>query len=86
MSVITIMFDATHFYWLKEGVTLSKRQMMLIFLAGFAIGLYIPEILGWLVAALALALLLWKGKKILCRLLQICYYCFIKKCSCFYKA
>lgn len=85
MSVITIMFDATHFYWLKEEVTLSKRQMMLIFLAGFSIGLYIPEILGWLVAASAVAVLLWKGKQLLCRLLQLFYYCFIKKGSCFYQ-
>lgn len=59
---------------------------MLIHLAGSAIGQHIPEILGWLIAASVLTLLLWKGKKVLCRLLQICYYCFIKKGSCFYQA
>lgn len=26
MSVITARFDATHFNWLKDGLTLSKRQ------------------------------------------------------------
>ncbi len=59
---------------------------MLIYLAGSAIGQHIPEILGWLMATSLFVVFLFKGKKILCGLLQIFYYCFIKKGYSYYQA